>query len=96
MLGAGKLAAGMKPPSGSKPYPSSSGGITSQLSSTSGAGGNRREDSDAKIEMLKNVKIFLTDKVRQGEIQNKTLLNDIEILNNCIRVEKSVHARTKL
>lgn len=44
---------------------------------------------------MKNVKIFLTEKVKQNETQIKTLQDDIEVLKNYLRVEKQVHGKTK-
>lgn len=44
---------------------------------------------------MKNVKIFLTEKVKQNETQIKTLQNDIDVLKNYLRVEKQVHGKTK-
>ncbi len=51
----------------------------------------RREDNEAQLEMLRNMKIFLTDKVKRADEVTKTLENDVEILKNYLRVEKAAH-----
>jgi hypothetical protein len=50
----------------------------------------KREDNEAQLEILRNVKIFLTDKVKKSEEIIKTLQNDVEGLKNYLRVEKQV------
>lgn len=55
----------------------------------------RREDSEAQLEILRNVKIFLTEKLKKSEEQIKTLQNDISVLKDYLRVEKQVHLKTK-
>lgn len=51
----------------------------------------RREDNEAQLEMLRNMKIFLTDKVKKSDEVIKTLENDVDILKNYLRVEKAAH-----
>jgi hypothetical protein len=41
--------------------------------------------------MLRNMKIFLTDKVKKSDEIIKTLENDVDILKNYLRVEKAAH-----
>ena len=55
----------------------------------------KREDNEAQMEILKNVKIFLTDKIKKNEDVIKTLQGDVEILKNYLRIEKQVHQKTK-
>jgi LytS/YehU family sensor histidine kinase len=50
-----------------------------------------REDNEAQLEMLRNMKIFLTDKVKKSDEVIKTLENDVDILKNYLRVEKAAH-----
>ncbi len=40
--------------------------------------------------MLKNVKQFLTDKIKKNEEVIKTLQGDVDILKNYLRIEKGV------
>jgi LytS/YehU family sensor histidine kinase len=47
------------------------------------------------MEVLKNVKTFLTDKIKKNEEVIKTLQGDIEILKNYLRIEKNVNQKTK-
>lgn len=54
-----------------------------------------REDSDAQIEVLKNTKAFLTEKVKKNEEVIKALQGDVDILKNYLRIEKSVNQKTK-
>jgi LytS/YehU family sensor histidine kinase len=54
----------------------------------------KREDSEAQLEILRNVKIFLTDKLQKSEEALNTLHNDVEILKNYLRIEKQAHAKT--
>ena len=63
--------------------------------SSSQAGKGKREDNEAQLEILRNVKIFLTDKVKKSEEIIKTLQNDVEGLKNYLRVEKQVQAKTQ-
>jgi hypothetical protein len=44
--------------------------------------------------MLRNMKIFLTDKVKKSDEVIKTLENDVKILEEYLRVEKSAHQKT--
>lgn len=44
---------------------------------------------------MKNVKIFLTDKLHRSEEALQTLNHDVEILKNYLRVEKQAHAKTQ-
>lgn len=45
--------------------------------------------------MLKNVKQFLTDKIKKNEDVIKTLQGDVDILKNYLRIEKGVSQKTK-
>lgn len=45
--------------------------------------------------MLRNMKIFLTDKVKKSDEVIKTLENDVDILKNYLRVEKAAHQKTQ-
>lgn len=47
------------------------------------------------MEVLKNVKIFLTDKIKKNEEVIKTLQNDVEIMKNYLRIEKQLNSKTK-
>ena len=51
--------------------------------------GAGREDKDAELEILKNVKIFLTSSVKKNEEVISALQKDVEILKELLRVEKS-------
>jgi hypothetical protein len=44
--------------------------------------------------MLRNMKILLTDKVKKSDEVIKTLENDVKILEEYLRVEKSAHQKT--
>jgi chromosome segregation ATPase len=44
---------------------------------------------------LRNVKIFLTDKLQKSEETLNTLSNDVEILKNYLRIEKQAHGKTQ-
>ena len=47
------------------------------------------------MEILRNVKIFLTDKLQKSEEALNTLQNDVEILKNYLRIEKQAHSKTQ-
>ena len=53
-----------------------------------------REDKEAEIETLRNVKIFLTAKLKQNEEVISTFQKDINILKEVLRVEKSIKQKT--
>ena len=55
----------------------------------------RDEDYSAQMELLKNTKQQLNDKIRKNEEVIKTLQGDVEILKNYLRIEKQVHQKTK-
>ena len=65
-------------------------GNSSQLSTPIGkrARGQLREDNEAELETLRNVKIFLTDKLKQNEQITCTFQQDVNILKEVLRVEK--------
>ena len=47
-----------------------------------------REDNEAELETLRNVKIFLTEKLKQNEQITCTFQQDVTILKDVLRVEK--------
>jgi len=47
-----------------------------------------REDKEAKIELLTNMKLFLQEKVVQSEQKQATTMKDIAILKEMLRIEK--------
>jgi len=49
-----------------------------------------KEDKEAELETLRNVKVFLTAKLKQNEEVTNTLQKDIGILKEILRVEKSI------
>jgi hypothetical protein len=49
-----------------------------------------KEDKEAELETLRNVKVFLTAKLKQNEEVTGTLQKDIGILKEILRVEKSI------
>jgi len=54
-----------------------------------------REDKEAELETLRNVKIFLTEKLKQNEDVTLILQKDINILKEVIRVEKQITGKTQ-
>ncbi len=73
------------------------GGINNHFGQSSVGSGSQKqkEDNEAQLEVLKNVKIFLSDKIKKNEEVIKALQGDIEILKNYLRIEKSVNQKTK-
>lgn len=59
------------------------------------ARGQYREDNEAELETLRNVKIFLTDKLKQNEQITCTFQQDVNILKEVIRVEKQITQKTQ-
>ena len=57
--------------------------------------GGQREDKEAELETLRNVKLFLTDKLKQNEQITCTFQQDIDILKEVLRVEKQITEKTK-
>ena len=55
----------------------------------------RVEDKEAELETLRNVKIFLTDKLKQNEEITCTFQQDINILKDVLRVEKQINQKTQ-
>lgn len=53
-----------------------------------------KEDKEAELETLRNVKVFLTAKLKQNEEVTGTLQKDIGILKEILRVEKSITQKT--
>lgn len=53
-----------------------------------------KEDKEAELETLRNVKVFLTAKLKQNEEVTSTLQKDIGILKEILRVEKSITQKT--
>ena len=49
-----------------------------------------REDNEAELETLRNVKIFLTEKLKQNEQITCTFQQDVNILKEVLRVEKGI------
>jgi len=49
-----------------------------------------KEDKEAELETLKNIKVFLTAKLKQNEEVTSTLQNDIKILKEILKTEKSI------
>lgn len=54
-----------------------------------------KEDKEAELETLRNVKVFLTAKLKQNEEVTSTLQKDIGILKEILRIEKSITQKTK-
>ena len=46
------------------------------------------------MEILKNMKAFLTEKIRKNEEIIKTLQKDVEILKDLLRIEKQINKKT--
>lgn len=53
-----------------------------------------KEDKEAELETLRNVKTFLTAKLKQNEEVTYTLQKDIGILKEILRVEKGITQKT--
>jgi hypothetical protein len=53
-----------------------------------------KEDKEAKMEILNNVKLFLTEKIKKNEDIIKTLQKDVEILKDLLRIEKQISKKT--
>lgn len=53
-----------------------------------------KEDKEAELDTLRNVKVFLTAKLKQNEEVTGTLQKDIGILKEILRVEKSITQKT--
>lgn len=51
------------------------------------------EDKEAQIELLQNMKMFLTDKVKQSVEQQQTNQKDISILKDMLKLEKNMNAK---
>ena len=49
-----------------------------------------REDNEAELETLRNIKIFLTEKLKQNEQITCTFQQDVNILKEVLRVEKQI------
>ena len=73
------------------------GGMNRALGAVGGMFGkaaiNVREDKEAELETLRNVKIFLTAKLKQNEEVTNTLQKDINILMEKRRVEDSINSK---
>lgn len=48
----------------------------------------QKEDNDAKVEILTNMKLFLTEKVKQAEEKLATNMQDINVLKEMLKIEK--------
>ena len=51
------------------------------------------EDAIAQLEVLRNVKQFLTDKLQKNEGKIYSLENDIKTLKNLLRIEKQINQK---
>lgn len=47
------------------------------------------------MEILKNMKAFLTEKIRKNEEIIRTLQKDVEILKDLLRIEKQINKKTQ-
>lgn len=72
------------PPSGSSSKPLQDSKPTPLYST-------KREDNEAQLEILKNMKTFLTDKVKKSDECILILETDVDNLKNLLRVEKAAH-----
>ena len=54
---------------------------------------SQKEDKEAKIEILSNMKLFLLEKVNQSEQKLATNMKDISILKDMLRIEKNQNAK---
>ena len=52
------------------------------------------EDTIAQLQTLKNVKEFLTEKVKENEIQITKLKKEIDDMKNHLRIEKQINAKS--
>lgn len=52
-----------------------------------------REDKEAQIELLTNMKLFLTEQVQQSEQKLSTNMKDITILKEMLRIEKNMNQK---
>ena len=52
-----------------------------------------REDKEAQIELLQNMKVFLTDKIAVSEQRQQTNLKDMQILKDMHTMEKNMNAK---
>ena len=50
-----------------------------------------KEDKEAQIELLTNMKLFLTEQVKQGDDKLNTNMKDITILKEMLRIEKNMN-----
>ena len=73
------------------------GGVNKMVGAVGGIFGhgnkNVREDKEAELETLRNVKVFLTAKLKQNEEVTHTLQKDINILMEKRRVEDSINSK---
>ena len=54
-----------------------------------------KEDKEAKMEVLNNVKQFLTEKIKKNEEEMQGLKKDIDILKDLLRVEKQLNKKNQ-
>ena len=52
-----------------------------------------REDKEAQIELLQNMKMFLTEKIQLSEQRQQTNLKDLQILKDMHTMEKNMNSK---
>jgi hypothetical protein len=52
-----------------------------------------KEDREAEIELLSNMKMFLLDQVQEKEKEKQVNIKDISILKDMLKIEKNMNQK---